>query len=507
MMQPTQNPTQPNSALVPYHKFVAYGDWLAQAITVALARRLRHQNVDGTWYSPRVQTVVAALSNPPFYYAVLDDHALFHFPRAMLINEHTRDALAAVLHYPVFAFLPEQCEDLRDALRQQGAILPYGVTYAIPLAPLRVLMAGDVERRPDGASLPRVAPLDLATFPTDARQPNVPIGISARGPWHLPLARLGHTLIVGATGSGKSTWLHTALAVLFKQTTPAQLQVALIDPKRSELAIWANVPHRFGEIAHTPEEATKLLTMVVDEMNRRGDLIAGALCRDIGGYNQRAATPLPYLLIVIDECLDLVLAGTHTLANLLKSIAVRGRSAGVILWAATQHASAVEGLPRVVTVNLGSRLVFRVADANAARLAGCPGAHAIPRTIPGRMLAKIEGEPIAVQSFFLTEETLLTAAQSLAERVATPSRLGEQERALLRWAIEQGGGYLGLDDLMRIGHLGQREARRLAERMERAGWIVKDPQRKNKRRVCQAVVAGLLESETNTLTNATNSTN
>lgn len=485
MRQPTQNPTQPNSAL---------------------ARRLRHQNVDGTWYSPRVQTVVAALSNPPFYYAVLDDNALFHFPRALLINEHTRDALAAVLHYPVFAFLPEQCEDLRDALRQQGAILPYGVTYAIPLAPLRVLMAGDTERVEE-TKLPRVAPLDLATFQMDARQPNVPIGITARGPWSVPLARLGHTLIVGATGSGKSTWLHTALAVLFKQTTPAQLQVALIDPKRSELAIWANVPHRFGEIAHTPEEATKLLTMVVDEMDRRGDLIAGALCRDIKSYNQRAATPLPYLLIVIDECLDLVLTGTHTLANLLKSIAVRGRSAGVILWAATQHASAVEGLPRVVTVNLGSRLVFRVADANAARLAGCPGAHAIPRTIPGRMLAKIEGEPIAVQSFFLAEETLLTAAQSIAGRVATPNGLGEQERALLRWAIEQGGGYLGLDDLMRIGNLGQREARRLAERMERAGWIVKDPHRKNKRRVCQAVVAGLREPEANTLTNTTNSTN
>jgi len=306
---------------------------------------------------------------------------------------------------------------------------------------------------------------------------------------------MGHALITGATGSGKSTWIHTALATLFKQTTPTHLQVALIDPKRSELAMWANVPHRLGEIAHTPHDAERLLTVVVDEMDRRGDLIARALCRDIAGYNHaHADAPLPYLLVVIDECLDLVLAGKHTLTNLLKSIAIRGRSAGIILWAATQHASAVDGLPRVVALNLSSRLVFRVNDANAARSAGCPGAQDIPRTIPGRMLARISGEPIPVQSFYIGDDELLAAARALDGQVSVPaSELSPRDRKLLAWAVEQGGGYLGIADIQQVAGVGSREARRIAERFERMGWLAKDPDRQNKRRVMDGVWAALAD--------------
>lgn len=465
-----------NQLLIPNSdKFLAYGDWLAQRITLALASRLRYQKRDGTWYSPRVQTVVATLSQPPFYYVVLDDRALFHFPRALLINERTREVLSAAVHHPVFAFLPEQCEALREALRAQGAILPYGVTYAIPLAPLRVLKA---QSRGDGddkgeMTLPRVAPLDISALPPNPPQPTVPIGITARGAWSVPLDEMGHTLIVGATGSGKSSWLHTALAALFTQTPPQQLRVALIDPKRNELALWARVPHRWDEIAYTPDQAARLLESVVAEMNRRGEILAGALCRDLKGYNQRAATPLPYLLVVIDECLDLVLDGHRAITDALKTIASRGRSAGVILWAATQHATAVEGLPRVMTLNLATRLVFRVGDATAARVTGCPQAHEIPRTIPGRMFAKVDAEPTLAQAFYVDEAALLAVVRAVSGDGGESPRsdgLTTQERELLAWAYRENGGHLTISSVEQWG-LRHRDARRTLQRLEQMGVL------------------------------------
>lgn len=79
-------------------------------------------------------------------------------------------------------------------------------------------------------------------------------------------------------------------------------------------------------------------------------------------------------------------------------------------------------------------------------------------------------------------------------------KLSVEVRALLMWAMEQGGGYLGLEDIMRVAQRGQQTARRLAERWERVGWIVKDPSYKNKRRVCQDVVGGLVEQTADKLT-------
>jgi len=234
------------------------------------------------------------------------------------------------------------------------------------------------------ASLPPPAPLCLDAVPPEMGWP-VPIGMTNDGELWRDLPAMGHALIVGATGAGKSNWLHGALASLFTLVGPDDLQAVIIDPKRSDMSPWANAPHLISEIAYTNEQAQKALADLAAECDRRGDLLASVGARDIVGYNKRTDKPLPLALCVIDEVLDY--AADRLICEAMKTIARRGRSAGVILWVATQHAAAIAGLPRVVNVNLAARLVFRVADESAARCAGASGAERIPQGQPGRCIA------------------------------------------------------------------------------------------------------------------------
>lgn len=313
----------------------------------------------------------------------------------------------------------------------------------------------------------------------------VPVGIGQQGEVWCALPVLGHTLIAGATGSGKSTWVHAALAALLLQNTPAQLQLALVDPKRSEFAVWAGVPHLVEAVAHDEATAGALLARLVAELERRSERLAGALARDLARYNGRAAEPLPYVLLVIDEVLDLLLtAGERSaLGKDLTRLVVKGRAAGIFVWVASQHAR-FDLLPRAVNVNLGSRLVFRVADEAAARLAGCPGAQQIPRTLPGRMLARLEGEPRPVQGYHLDEATM----QQVVARLREPgqaTRLSAAERALVRYAIEQLDGCFIVGKLAAAfpGEWTHYRIATLARTWEARGWLSRPAHATDPRRV------------------------
>lgn len=314
-----------------------------------------------------------------------------------------------------------------------------GIYFFIILQPLAELAA-------PGANLPRVAELDLSQRP--AGELMIPLGIGVEGPVWKALHVLKHALIVGTSGSGKSTLLHTALAALTTGATPEALKIALIDPKRNEFSVWRGAPHLFGEIAHTQAEATTLAQQLAREADRRGEMMDGVagVCKDIETYKRKTGQPLPTILCIVDECLDFV-GESKAFDDAVKTIAKRGRSAGVFLWMATQHGSAVEGLPRVVKVNMEQRFVFRVADGDAARNAGCPGANLLPSGVAGRMLAKIGDEPVELQGFYLDDAALeAVAAQVCGEQgvqsnaPTMPERLTEEEARLVRYAIEELGG-------------------------------------------------------------------
>lgn len=339
-----------------------------------------------------------------------------------------------------------------------------GVTYCIQLTP---------KPPPVRPRLPRQVPLDLelALRGADPAQMPVPIGLSFKGPVWRPLVEMGHTLITGASGSGKSNWIHAALASLLTRCTRDQLQIVLVDPKTSEFAAWAQAPHLYGDVAIDEEQAVRLLDMVIGEMDRRGELLRGALVRDLAAYN-RLGQPLPYMVVIIDEVVDLLLAAggeKSPLAKALTRLAVKGRSNGIVLWIASQH-SRFDLLPRTVGLNLASRLVFRVQDASAANLAGCPGAHEIARSCPGRFIANLDGENQQLQAYHVDDAQLMDITSGLG----TPAgSISDDEAQLVRYAVDELGDRFVINDLVSrfSGQWTNHRVRTLAKKWERCGWL------------------------------------
>lgn len=341
-----------------------------------------------------------------------------------------------------------------------------GVTYCIQLTPTP---------QPVRPRLPRQVPLDVdaATPGAEAAQLAVPVGVAINGPVWRPLASLGHTLITGASGSGKSNWIHAALAALLTRHGRDQLQIALVDPKTSEFAAWAQAPHLYWRVATDETQAVNLLDAVIGEMDHRGELLRGAMCRDLSAYNKRAANPLPYMLVIIDEVVDLLLAAggeKSDLAKALTRLAVKGRSNGILLWIASQH-SRFDLLPRTVGLNLASRLAFRVQDKSAANLAGCPGAQDISRNTPGRFIANLDGEGTMLQAYFVSDDALLAIAGGLGA-TATNGGLSDGEVALVQYAIEALDGRFIRDRLAsEVPGWSRHRVGKLAETWERRHWL------------------------------------
>jgi len=422
-----------------------------------------HKNQDGRTFYPTFSDIT--LYGDIWAVYGVDASRLYRYSVVDLGTDKVATHLSAVLHLPV------------KALRRNGLF------YVVELRP-----------RPKPKQLPKRAMLDLDQRPGERL--SVPIGVGDSGAIWRNLDKLGHTLITGTTGAGKSTWLHSALAALLTANTPDMLQVALVDPKRSELQPWAAAPHLISPIAYDDKDTARLLALVADEVNARGDLFASVGARDIAAYNRKAAEPMPYLLVVVDEILDF--AGDKDIAESLKAIARRGRGAGVILWAATQHAAAVSGLPRLVNVNLTTRLVFRVTDRSAADTAGCIGAQDIARDKPGRMLAKLDGAPQEVQAYYLSDDQLATIARTVSQNTnASGLVLSDFERDLVKFAWYQLGGGFVVNKLAEQFHKGKGSLADLAGMWEARGWLTPQAARNDPRKVTNTLLdlAGLVPAE------------
>lgn len=359
-----------------------------------------------------------------------------------------------------------------------------GLTYAVRLTPK--------ERR----RLPATVELRQNDMPAGLRL-GVPVGVGYDGPVWLPLGQFGHALVTGATRSGKSSWLHAAMASLLAHNGPEALRLALVDPKRVEFVRWAYAPHLIGEVAHDETGALTLVDGLLVEMEKRGDLLAGAQARNLDSYNREAAEPLPYVLLVVDEVLDLALSSggeKGDLMRMLASLTAKGASLGLITWYATQHAR-YDLLPRAISLNLASRLVFRVEDRSAAQLAGCLGAERIPRDKPGRLLFKYDGRTAPLQGYWLPEDTLNRLARSLGKAPSGP-RLTEDERRAVEVALRLGAFHInGIYEALgpkSAGGVSRDWLKKTAQAWERKGWLGGNPSNPTEARKIGPELAGMV---------------
>jgi len=179
------------------------------------------------------------------------------------------------------------------------------------------------------------------------------------------IAKMPHLLIAGATGSGKSVCINTLITSLLYKATPDQLRFILIDPKRVELTPFNQIPHLFIPVVTDAKKAASALNWAVQEMTERYKMLAAAGAKDIIRYNTvmkgEDVPSLPYVLVVIDELADLMIAAQREVEDAICRIAQLGRACGIHLVIATQRPS-VDVITGVIKANIPSRIAFSVSS-------------------------------------------------------------------------------------------------------------------------------------------------
>jgi S-DNA-T family DNA segregation ATPase FtsK/SpoIIIE len=220
---------------------------------------------------------------------------------------------------------------LRDVLESE--------TFAKSKARLTIAMGKDINGR--------IVPADLATMP--------------------------HLLIAGSTGSGKSVAINAMIMSLLFRTTPAQVRLILVDPKRVELGMYEGIPHLLTPIITEPKLAANALRNAVREMERRLKLLASRQVRNIDQYNklfegsrpslfdeQENNEPLPFIVIIIDELADLMMLDRANVEESITRLAQMARAVGIHLVLATQRPS-VDVITGLIKANVPTRMSFRLA--------------------------------------------------------------------------------------------------------------------------------------------------
>ena len=194
------------------------------------------------------------------------------------------------------------------------------------------------------------------------------------------LARMPHLLIAGATGAGKSVFINCLVLSILYRSTPEQVRILMVDPKRIELSAYSDIPHLLYPIITNPKEATAGLRWAVREMERRYELLAELGVKNIESFNRRLADkgplrapegidnggrefldPLPYVLLFIDELADLMMVSSKEVEGLITRLAQMARAAGIHLVLATQRPS-VDVITGLIKANFPSRISFKVAS-------------------------------------------------------------------------------------------------------------------------------------------------
>jgi S-DNA-T family DNA segregation ATPase FtsK/SpoIIIE len=187
------------------------------------------------------------------------------------------------------------------------------------------------------------------------------------------LATMPHVLIAGSTGSGKSVAINAMIMSILYRTTPAQVRMILVDPKRVELGMYEGVPHLFTPIITEPKLAANALRNAVREMERRLKLLASRSVRNIDQYNKLFESsmpslfddgedeePLPYIIIIIDELADLMMLDRANVEESITRLAQMARAVGIHLVLATQRPS-VDVITGLIKANVPTRISFRLA--------------------------------------------------------------------------------------------------------------------------------------------------
>lgn len=218
--------------------------------------------------------------------------------------------------------------------------------------------------------------LDTQEFKNRRSNMMVALGKDVAGqPWLGNLDKMPHLLVAGTTGSGKTVCLNAIITSLLYQNSSDDLKFILIDPKHVELTFYNEIPHLITPVVTEVPKTVNALGWAVGEMDRRFNLLEKFGKRDIGSLNRETDQHMPYLVIVIDELADLMVAASSAIETPIVRLAQKARAVGIHLIVATQRPS-VDVITGLIKANFSSRIAFAVASSIDSRtILDCPGAE------------------------------------------------------------------------------------------------------------------------------------
>lgn len=236
------------------------------------------------------------------------------------------------------------------------------------------------------------------------------------------LNKMPHLLIAGQTGSGKSICISSIIISLIMRTDPKEVKLMLIDPKKVEMLLYANMPHLMCPVITDAKKASVALNKVVSEMDKRYDLFSSVGVRNIEGYNQYAIEnqieKMPYLVIIIDELADLMLVASKDVEDSIQRITQLARAAGIHLVVATQRPS-VNVITGVIKANIPSRISFAVSSQIDSRtILDSIGAEDLLGK--GDMLLSVTGMDLKrIQGAFVSDKEISRVVQYIKQNAST----------------------------------------------------------------------------------------